>query len=298
MGRPASGLQRSQASNNIRLAARCLREKFGESTRSFVAQGIFIITRLRNSRPDALELAQGKKLVAYVNEGQLALACLPLFETGRIEERFSLSTLEGTLRKISEARMALLHATKKRSRCNATSTSAASRARASYPPATGRSVSDGEAELEDAHEPITKRRRNHTYGGGEGARLAKMAAEADASCKHANAERPADQRAEDDVKQGPVVTKLRAAGVAVPSEFVCPLTGDVMREPVLLTGDQRHYDSKACAKWLISNSVSPSTGEPLGACSFMVPAHALRQRIAAFVEEHASVLSVTVTAQG
>ncbi|CAN0327883.1 unnamed protein product, partial [Phaeothamnion confervicola] len=87
-----------------------------------------------------------------------------------------------------------------------------------------------------------------------------------------------------------MLASLRAAGVDVPPEFICPLSQEIMEDPVLLSGDGRVYERASAAEWLTNSTFSPSTGLPLGACSFLASHHALRRQIAAFVSDHAAVL--------
>ena len=47
-----------------------------------------------------------------------------------------------------------------------------------------------------------------------------------------------------------------------PQEFYCPITTEVMREPVL-AADGRTYERDAIEQWLASNSTSPMTREPM-----------------------------------
>ncbi|KAG5189090.1 hypothetical protein JKP88DRAFT_302767 [Tribonema minus] len=273
MRAPHSGFSGSQLS--VTQAARGLREKFGDSTKSFVAQGNLIISRLRASRPDALSAPQGKKLLTYVNEGQKALDCLPLLEAGEMQqEGNALASLEATMQKISEARVALLHATRKRTRAAAIRSHSATSDTGAF--------SDGESR--SAAPAPKRRRRPHSYAGHDGSWLAAAAANGD--------ETPLTQGLDLSLRAGsiPLVARLRAAGVKVPPEFVCALTNDVMRDPVLLTGDGRHYESSACARWLVSHNTSPTTHAQLPACNFMARAHALKQRIWAFLDEHSDIL--------
>jgi hypothetical protein len=72
--------------------------------KSFVAQGTQLIARLQHSRPEALNARQGKKLVAFVSEGQDALNSLPLLESGKIQEPGRIAALETTFEKLSEVR--------------------------------------------------------------------------------------------------------------------------------------------------------------------------------------------------
>ena len=48
----------------------------------------------------------------------------------------------------------------------------------------------------------------------------------------------------------------------VPRDFYCPITGDLMNEPVL-GKDGHSYEKSEILKWLSTNSTSPITREPL-----------------------------------
>jgi U-box domain len=88
-----------------------------------------------------------------------------------------------------------------------------------------------------------------------------------------------------------LVARLLAADVAVPPQFICPLSRELMRDPVMLTGDGQHYERAPCARWLIKNRTSPVTGAVLPACSFMLPARALKSEIWEFLDANAEALS-------
>ena len=50
--------------------------------------------------------------------------------------------------------------------------------------------------------------------------------------------------------------------INVPDDFYCPITGDLMNEPVL-GKDGHSYEKSEILKWLSTNSTSPMTREPL-----------------------------------
>ena len=72
--------------------------------------------------------------------------------------------------------------------------------------------------------------------------------------------------------------------VAVPDQFVCPITKDMMREPYS-TADGHTYERKAIQRWLRSHATSPRTGETLGDKTLR-PNHALRSQISEFCATH------------
>ena len=59
-----------------------------------------------------------------------------------------------------------------------------------------------------------------------------------------------------------------------PSEFVCPISMSLMRDPVVGT-DGHTYERSAITAWLSSNPVSPMTREPMS-LSQLKPNYALR----------------------
>mmetsp|Transcript_10468 Transcript_10468/g.15684 ORF Transcript_10468/g.15684 Transcript_10468/m.15684 type:complete len:283 (-) Transcript_10468:45-893(-) len=267
MGASSPEIDYTSHNDDIPRAAKTLREKFGESTKSFVAQGSFIISRLRASRPDALTAPQGKKLLAYVNEGQRALACLPLLESGWLRENDTLENIEATMLKISEARLALLNAARKRSRNSSGNDCKIG---------VGGSLSDGETEMSKHDAMPSKRIKHHSYACGEGAQMAKLAfSNIPSGCF---------------VWETSLVSRLQAAGITVPTNFICPLTKDIMREPVQLSGDGRFYENSACARWLVHNNTSPVTLKSLPGCNFMRPANALKKEITVFLDAHSEKL--------
>ncbi len=61
------------------------------------------------------------------------------------------------------------------------------------------------------------------------------------------------------------------------SSFSCPITQEIMTDPVMLT-DGHTYERAAIVRWLQSSSISPRTGKVLPFV-FLVPNHQLRQAI-------------------
>ena len=75
----------------------------------------------------------------------------------------------------------------------------------------------------------------------------------------------------------------------IPHHFFCPITQDVMNDPVK-TVDGMTYDRPAIDRWLQSSDRSPLTGLPL-ASKALTPHAVLREQIAAFVAKHAHLVS-------
>jgi hypothetical protein len=64
-----------------------------------------------------------------------------------------------------------------------------------------------------------------------------------------------------------------------PRQFVCPLTGQVMGDPVM-AADGHTYERAAISDWLRLRDVSPVTGQPLSS-AVLQPNYSLRQAIGA-----------------
>lgn len=50
--------------------------------------------------------------------------------------------------------------------------------------------------------------------------------------------------------------------------FECPLTGEIMKEPVMAM-DNYSYESEAIKEWFKNNNISPVTGEKLSSTSLI-----------------------------
>ncbi|KAL7561113.1 hypothetical protein ACA910_009377 [Epithemia clementina (nom. ined.)] len=76
----------------------------------------------------------------------------------------------------------------------------------------------------------------------------------------------------------------------VPDEFVCPITQEIMVDPVLSRYGQS-YERKAIIEWLASGThACPLTRQPLSLQN-LVTHHRLRMRIEAWCETHGEALS-------
>ena len=82
----------------------------------------------------------------------------------------------------------------------------------------------------------------------------------------------------------------------VPHHFYCPITQDVMNDPVK-TVDGMVYDRPAIERWFSMSATSPLTGLPL-ASKALVPHATLREQIQAFVTAHAHVMQQQQQQQG
>ena len=74
------------------------------------------------------------------------------------------------------------------------------------------------------------------------------------------------------------------AEAEIPVDYLCPITQELMRDPVL-TCDGSMYERQAIEHWLTKRTTSPVTNEPLAALT-LVPCNMARSRIRAFVDEH------------
>lgn len=77
----------------------------------------------------------------------------------------------------------------------------------------------------------------------------------------------------------------------VPSQFMCPITMEIMTDPVMLT-DGQVYERKAIVKWLETNSKSPLTNIPIQK-DIVIPCFVLRN----LMQEYFSKLSTEPSAQ-
>jgi hypothetical protein len=73
----------------------------------------------------------------------------------------------------------------------------------------------------------------------------------------------------------------------VPHHFFCPITQDVMQDPVK-TNDGMVYDRPAIDRWFTQSSTSPLTGLPLTSKA-LVPHATLREQIQTFFAQHADL---------
>ena len=69
-----------------------------------------------------------------------------------------------------------------------------------------------------------------------------------------------------------------------PPEFLCPITHDIMRDPVS-TADGHTYERKAIARWLESRRTSPKTNEPLESVA-LVANISMRSLISTWMERN------------
>jgi hypothetical protein len=85
----------------------------------------------------------------------------------------------------------------------------------------------------------------------------------------------------------PLVIPKQISGVEIPRQYLCPITTDIMTDPVLCT-DGHVYEKTAIQKWLDTHNTSPMTKAAV--CkNTIIPCFALKSLIQEFID------SVTVS---
>lgn len=74
---------------------------------------------------------------------------------------------------------------------------------------------------------------------------------------------------------------LEGKGIDIPHEYICPITMEVMKEPVILS-DGHVYEKEAIEAWFQTKNKSPLTNCLVD--KKMTPCHALRNLIQAFIK--------------
>lgn len=74
----------------------------------------------------------------------------------------------------------------------------------------------------------------------------------------------------------------RLKGMKIRDEFLCPITYELMREPVVAM-DGHTYEKGAIEKWLKSNQTSPRSGEPMD--TVIIPNMNLKKLIQDIIHE-------------
>ncbi len=77
------------------------------------------------------------------------------------------------------------------------------------------------------------------------------------------------------------------SNIAIPEEYLCPISLDIMRDPVI-GPDGQTYDRPYIEQWLSMNNVSPLTRTPLTSRN-LIPNIALRQTIEKFIQEQNTI---------
>jgi len=116
------------------------------------------------------------------------------------------------------------------------------------------------------------------------------AKEAAAAAAAAEAEADALEQAmaggSEDGGSGAAGPSNKASVAAVPDEYICPITAEIMSDPVS-TDDGFTYERAAITEWLRTKDTSPKTGATLE-CKALIPIHSLRSAIRSFTEARAA----------
>ena len=78
-------------------------------------------------------------------------------------------------------------------------------------------------------------------------------------------------------------TSSAIATAEPPDEFVCPITHDVMEDPVV-AADGHTYERAAIERWVAKKLMSPKTGGVLGSATIF-PNHSIRSQIREWQEK-------------
>ena len=79
----------------------------------------------------------------------------------------------------------------------------------------------------------------------------------------------------------------RAAPSSVPDDYICPITAEIMTDPVC-TSDGFTYERTAITEWLLTKDTSPRTGATLESKT-LIPNLSLRSMIRAFTDTSAAI---------
>ena len=74
----------------------------------------------------------------------------------------------------------------------------------------------------------------------------------------------------------------RMKGMKIRDEFICPITYELMRDPVVAS-DGHTYEKAAIEKWLKHHQISPRNGEPM--VSFTLPNMNMKKLIQDIIDE-------------
>ena len=103
-----------------------------------------------------------------------------------------------------------------------------------------------------------------------------------------------DRMAQPPLEPSEIVARLPPG--TVPHHFLCPITQDVMADPVK-TVDGMTYDRPAIERWLQIAQTSPLTGLPLPSLE-LTPHGALRAQIEEFVDQHLAAATASQVPEG
>ena len=75
-----------------------------------------------------------------------------------------------------------------------------------------------------------------------------------------------------------VRSRLEKLEYKIPAEMLCPISSDIMRDPVICT-DGHTYERATIAEWVRRRATSPLTNEALAEPVMLIPNHALRSSL-------------------
>lgn len=78
--------------------------------------------------------------------------------------------------------------------------------------------------------------------------------------------------------------KLQEKGISVPNEYICPITMEIMQDPVILQ-DGHVYERQAIQRWFLTKDKSPLTNCPVDK-NIVIPCHVLKSLIKSFLTTH------------
>ena len=84
----------------------------------------------------------------------------------------------------------------------------------------------------------------------------------------------------------PARRRASSASGQPPDEFCCPITQELMLDPVLVVASGQTYERTEIAKWFRTHKTDPSTGSSIGNNRKLVPNVALRKAIDEWREQH------------
>lgn len=79
------------------------------------------------------------------------------------------------------------------------------------------------------------------------------------------------------------MTRKKAKDIAIPVEFICPITQEIMTEP-MMAEDGHTYERSAISRWLKKHKTSPKAGSEMGKQLFVN--YTVKQLISGWLEEH------------
>lgn len=90
------------------------------------------------------------------------------------------------------------------------------------------------------------------------------------------------------------LASMNSSGAEPPSTFVCPITQEIMLDPVVAS-DGFTYEREAIAGWIASHNTSPMTNLPLES-SHLTPNRTLRTMIKDWMEQHPEYAAASAAA--